>query len=187
MEYKILQNNLHDAHKVTKYCIGICAGQFFIILLLVMLSISLSHRSMVTLIPMNLNAPTMVSNNAVSSTYLSQSALSFINLRLNFDPDTIDKNHQIILKFASSDNYSSLKKSLDVETRLVKEQGISSNFYVSDVQINRDALSVTVSGTLVRSVSIKSLPPVKTKLLISFKNNNGLLSIDQFVEENQNV
>ena len=186
MEYRLLQNNLHDAHKVTKYCIGVCCGQFFVILMLVILSISLSHRSMVTLVPMNLNSPIEVSNNSISAEYLSQSALSFINLRLNFDPDTIDKNHQVILKFASTNSYPSLKKSLDTESSLVKEQGITSNFYVSDVHINRKNLSVIVSGRLIRSVSSKTLPSVNTKFQITFENNNGLLSVSKFVEEKQN-
>ena len=186
MEYRILQNNLHDAHKVTKYCVGICCSQFLIILLLVFFSLSLSHRSMVTLVPMNLNEPMTVSNNAVSSDYLSKTAMAFINLRLNFNPETVDKNHKIILKFASTSSYPSLKKSLDAEAVSIKEQGISSNFYLNNVEINRKKMTIIAGGILMRSVSSKALPEIKTKFLIRFKNNNGLLSIRKFVEVAQN-
>lgn len=183
MDYRIFQSNLHDAHKVTKYCLWLCASQFLMIFLLILLSLFLSHRSMVTLVPMNLNAPISVSNNSVSSDYLGQSALSFINLRLNFDPDTIDKNHQIILKFVSSNSYPSLKKTLDEESQLVKEQSIASSFYINNIEINRSTLSALITGKLIRSVGHKTLPPVITQFLISFENNDGLLTIKQFVEQ----
>lgn len=187
MEYQIFQTNLHDAHKVTRYCIGICLAQFVAIVLLTTLSMSLSHRSVVTLVPMNLNAPLSVSNNAVSSDYLEKSALSFINLRLNFDPDTIDKNHALILRFASSGAYQGLKKTLDDEATSVKAQGIASNFYSDSIHINRSTLSVLLGGKLVRSVVHKSLPTVNTQFLITFKNNDGFLSIEKFVEEKESA
>lgn len=183
MEYKFFQNNLEDAQKIAKYMLIACISEIFIIFMLIILCIVISHRQMTVLVPMNLNSPMSVRNNAVSSQYLDENAISFINLRLNFDPDTIDENHKIILKFLSSDNYKSIRKALDQEAFLVKSQGISSSFYISNVEINKKTLSALISGTLVRSVSDKALKPAKVQFLISFENNDGLLTISKFVEE----
>lgn len=185
MEYKLFQNNLEDAHKISKYLVIACISQLLVIFVLAVLSIAISHRQMTVLVPMNLNAPMSVSNNFVSSQYLDESAISFINLRLNFDPDTIDNNHQIILKFVSSNSYSNIKNALDTEAKLVKSQGISSSFYINKIMINKKSMSVKVSGTLNRSVVDKPLKPVQATFLIKFKNDNGLLTLKKFVEEKQ--
>lgn len=182
MEYKLFQNSLEDAQRIVKYLIFSCVTLLSAILLLIVLCISISHRNMVTLVPLGLNAPMTVSNNAVSSQYLNESALSFINLRLNFDPDSIDENHKIILRSISPGNFQEIKKALDEESILIKKQGISSSFYINGISINKKMLSVTVTGTLVRSVSDKVLKSVKTQFQIDFTNNNGLLLITQFFE-----
>lgn len=185
MEYKLFQNNLEDANKLSKYLLMVCGLQFLIVFILVILSIALSHRQMVALIPMNLNSPMSVSNNVVSSQYLDESALSFIDLRLNFDPDTIDNNHQVILRFVSPGSYKKIKSALDQESKLVKSQGISSSFYINKIKVNKQSLSVMISGTLNRAVVDKQLIPVKATFLITFENDDGLLSINQFVEEKE--
>lgn len=182
MEYKLFQNNLEDAKRVTKYLLVISASFLLAIFLLIVLCIAISNRNMTMLVPMNLNAPMSVSNNAVSRQYLDETALSFINLRLNFDPYSVDGNHAIILRFVSSNNYESIKKALDMEAKLVKSQGISSNFYLNNISINKHALSVLMSGTLIRSVSNKQLKPIHTQFEIDFENNNGLLLITNFFE-----
>lgn len=183
MEYKFFQNNLEDAHKISKYLLITCISEVAIIFLLTILCIVISHRQMAVLVPMNLNSPMSVRNNAVNTQYLDENAISFINLRLNFDPDTIDENHKIILRFLSSDSYKSIKTALDQEALLVKSQDISSSFYISDVAIDKKTLSALISGTLIRSVSDKALKPVQVKFLISFENNDGLLTISKFGEE----
>lgn len=182
MEYHLFQNNLEDAHRMIKYLVLTCASLLCAAILLTFLCISISHRNMITLVPMNLNAPMTVSNSSVSTQYLNESALSFINLRLNFDPDTIDLNHNIILRFIAPTDYQDIKKALDQESKLVKAQSISSSFYISDISINKKMLSVLFTGTLVRSVSDKTLKAVKTQFQIDFENKNGLLLITQFFE-----
>ncbi|OGT41477.1 MAG: type IV conjugative transfer system protein TraE [Gammaproteobacteria bacterium RIFCSPHIGHO2_12_FULL_40_19] len=184
MEYHLFQRNLEDAHKIVKHLVLTCVSLLFAIILLIFLCISISHRNMTTLVPMNLNTPMTISNNSVSTQYLNESALSFINLRLNFDPDTIDLNHNIILRSIAPNNYQDIKKALDQESKLVKAQSISSSFYINDISINKKMLSVLFTGTLVRSVSDKALKSVKTQFQIDFENKNGLLLITQFFEVN---
>jgi len=182
MKYQLFQENLKDSQKSLKLALMVCALLLGLNFLMIILCISISHRNMTTLVPMNLNAPMTVSNNAISSQYLNESALSFINLRLNFDPDSIESDHSIILRAASPDSFNDLKKTLDEETKLVKTQSISSSFYVNDISINRKMLSVLISGTLLRSVADKPLKPIKTQFQIDFENQNGLLLIKQFFE-----
>lgn len=182
MEYKLFQNNVEDARTITKYLLTVCASLLLVILALLFLCISISHRQMAVLVPMNLNAPLMVSNNSVSSQYLTETALSFIDLRLNFDPDTIDGNHALILRSIAPSDYSAIKKSLDEETTLVKKQSLSSSFYINGISVNKKMLAVLVHGTLARSVGDKNLSLVKTDFQIDFKNDNGLLLVTQFFE-----
>ena len=96
--------------------------------------------------------------------------------------DTLDADHVIILRSASPDSFNDLKKVLDEESKLVKAQNISSSFYVNDISINRETLSVRIAGTLQRSVADKPLKPIKTAFQIDFDNQNGLLLIKQFFE-----
>ncbi len=182
MKYKLFQNNLEESQKMVSFLLNACAALLLMMTLLIFLCISISHRSMTTLVPLNLNAPMTVSNDAISSQYLNESALSFINLRLNFDPDTIDSDHSIILRSVSPDSFNKIKTGLDQEAKLIKAQGISSNFYVDDIKINRKTLSVLVSGVLLRSVEEKPLKPITTQFQINFENQNGLLRITQFIE-----
>lgn len=105
-----------------------------------------------------------------------------MNLRLNFDPDTIDNNHALILRSVAPSDYSDIKKSLDIEADFVKKQSISSSFYINGISVNKEMLSVLIDGTLARSVGDKKLSLVKTKFQINFKNDDGLLLITQFFE-----
>ena len=182
MKYKLFQNNVEDAHKITKYLLCACGSLLSVVFILTALCINLSHRQMAVLVPMNMNAPLFVSNNSVSSQYLTESALSFMNLRLNFDPDTIDNNHALILRSVAPSDYSDIKKSLDIEADFVKKQSISSSFYINGISVNKEMLSVLIDGTLARSVGDKKLSLVKTKFQINFKNDDGLLLITQFFE-----
>lgn len=182
MKYQLFQDNLEDSQKILKQALIVCVALLCVNCLMILLCLSISHRNMTTLVPMNLNAPMIVSNNAISSQYLNETALSFINLRLNFDPDSIEFDHNIILRSASPDSFNDLKSVLDEETKLVKTQNISSNFYINDISINRKMLSVLIGGTLLRSVADKPLKPIKTQFQINFENQNGLLLIKQFSE-----
>lgn len=151
--------------------------------LLVLTVFRLSDRQSAWLVPLNLRNPTLVSTEGYSASYLASVAEAFVSLRLNFTPQTIKTNQQLLTRFFAPGSYSALKASLAKEAHEVKAQGISSSFALTDRFIDAAKQQVRLTGVLNRWVGGQRLPSVNATFVLTFTRHHGLIQIARFEEE----
>lgn len=182
MDSLIFQNNLDQARKTCLVLGGVSLTLLIANLLLVLMCFFFAHRQSTVVIPMGLKNPVAISSYDVSSEYLADMANSFVSLRLDFSPKTVDANHQILENYLASGSFADITKTLNAEALEVKNQEISSSFYVTGIQVDTRALVATVTGTLNRSVGQEHLAPANVTFLLKFENEHGILKIINFSE-----
>ncbi|STE53172.1 conjugal transfer pilus assembly protein TraE [Edwardsiella tarda] len=104
------------------------------------------QRSVVT--PMLFSAPFAVSQNQADASYLRQMALSFIALRLNVTPETVDASHQALLAFVKPAAQNELKIRLAEDAKRIKSNNVNSSFYQTSVKVYPAAGRVDIRGEL---------------------------------------
>lgn len=130
--------------------------------------------------PFSQTSSYLKSSSSVDGYYLSLMSENFIYSRLNVTPETIDENHKRLLKFADSQSYPQMLALLNKEAQLIKEKKISSNFEITQIKTNPDALTANVSGVLKRYVGLRALKDIRTTYELTFSYHQGHLSILSF-------
>ncbi|EKD92153.1 MAG: hypothetical protein ACD_29C00151G0003 [uncultured bacterium] len=186
MEYKIAQHTISQLARYIKYL-----SLLLVISLLCNLSQSflLWHQSgneKTILVPENFSKISVVSNQGIDASYLLQSALFFVDARLNVTPDTVDASDRLVLSHTASEYYSAFNKLLSNESDLIKSQKISSAFYISHTQSDPKQLTVTVTGTLKRWVAERALSDAKKSYELHFQLNGTELLLTTFQEIKKN-
>lgn len=115
----------------------------FLLLVLAMVSIILlvvqnrylasSQKTITT--PMAFTAPFWTSESESSAGYMQMMALSFLALRLNVSPETVDAQHEFLLSFARVGAQTDFKVTLAGEARRIKQNEVSSAFYHTNIKV----------------------------------------------------
>ena len=182
MKFEFFVSTVAQAKKLILALSILCALLIVSNVVLGFLSVSLSHRHQIVLVPMNLKGEANVGNDFVSQNYLKATALSFIDLRLNFDPDTIKSNHRLILQYVYPPDFGQIKATLEKEAASVIKQGLSSSFAIRNISIDPESLTVIVTGDLMRSLNTQNLPEARATFRLQFINDDGLLGLTSFSE-----
>ncbi|PKB91342.1 type IV conjugative transfer system protein TraE [Ewingella americana] len=128
----------------------------FLLLVLAMVSVILlamqnrylaSHQK-TTITPMIYNAPFWTSESATSPGYMQMMALSFLALRLNVSPETVEAQHAFLLSFVKPGAQTDFKVTLAEEARRIKESEVSSAFYQTQIKVYPTEGVVDVRGML---------------------------------------
>lgn len=107
----------------------------------------INHRQVVVT-PMMYNAPFAVSEVTADAEAFQMMALSFLALRLNVSPETVDGNHQSLLAFVKPEAHAEFKDVLADEARQIKQSNVNSAFYSSDITVYPADNRVDVRGLL---------------------------------------
>ncbi|MCX7121691.1 MAG: type IV conjugative transfer system protein TraE [Gammaproteobacteria bacterium] len=189
MEYKTAQHTISQFARYIKYLSVLVVMLLFCNLSLGLLLWHQSGNEKTILIPENFNKTAVVSDESVDANYLLQSALFFVDARLNVTPDSVDSSDKLVLFHTASEYYSDFSKSLEDESALIKSQKISSAFYISNTQSDPKKLTVIVSGTLKRWVGERALPNSKKTYELHFllDGNELFLTTFQEIKESKGV
>ena len=122
------------------------------------------------------------SQTKVDSRYIKMMAENFMYARLNVSPDSVDFNHQSLLKFVDAKAYPLILKQLNHEADIIKSKKISSTFYVTGFEINTNKLTATYKGILARHVGMRALKEESCIYKFNFQYRLGHLSILRFVQ-----
>ncbi|WP_339056751.1 type IV conjugative transfer system protein TraE [Candidatus Regiella endosymbiont of Tuberolachnus salignus] len=109
---------------------------------------SLRRHQEKIVIPMAFNVPFAISEALASPAYLQMMALSFISLRLNVSPETVDAQHQFLLSFAKPGAQSDFKITLAEESRRIRQNEVSSAFYQTRIRVFPAESIVEIHGVL---------------------------------------
>lgn len=133
-------------------------------------------------IPMTFDAPFVVSETRQSAAYLQMMALSFLSLRLNVSPETVDRQHAFLLSYIRADMREKFVPVLAAESRKIRENAVASAFYQKGIQVYPAEGIADIRGVL--KTWIGSSPPLEEskhyRLKLSYQA--GVTSIEKFVE-----
>ncbi|EDJ7683698.1 type IV conjugative transfer system protein TraE [Salmonella enterica subsp. enterica serovar Kentucky] len=133
-------------------------------------------------VPMAFDAPFVVSESEASAPYLQMMALSFLSLRLNVSPETVDMNHGFLLSYVRAESHGDFAPVLDAEAKRIKDNAVTSAFYQTAIKVYPSASIVDIRGVLKTWIgNSKPLEEIKHyRLQLSYRA--GVTSIEKFVE-----
>lgn len=157
-----------------------------IILALVIIKIAGNER--LEIVPFNGASSYLKSPKLVDIHYLNLMAENFIYARLNVTPEIITVNHTRLVNFINPASYAALKKILNAEAKVIKEQKISSFFNIQEIHSDVSSLTTEVTGILKRYVGNRELSEALRTYTLRYQYAGGYLSILSFNhKENSNV
>lgn len=124
---------------------------------------------------------------SIDSQYLSLMSENFIYSRLNVTPETVAANHERLLKFVDSQHYSDMLQHLHHEAKVIQSQKIASEFVITAIEVNPNRLTAKISGLLKRSVGLRTLKEEHAIYQLTFRYNQGRLSILTFTKEKRHA
>lgn len=71
------------------------------------------------------------------ASYIEQLGLSFVALRLNVTPETVDAQHQQLLRYVLPASQNSLKVHLAEDAKRIKDNNVNSTFYMTSMRAGR--------------------------------------------------
>lgn len=124
---------------------------FLSITAIVILSVTnykLQGDRQVVAVPMLFKAPFAVSENSMDASYLEQMALSFVALRLNVSPETVDSSHQFMLAMVKPASQKELKLTLAKEANQIKKNDVNAAFFKTGIRVYPGEGRVDIRGEL---------------------------------------
>ena len=136
--------------------------------------------------PMISGAPYSVSQTTADAEYYRLMTLSFLALRLNVTPETVDSNHRLLKSFIKPTSRDAFDKVLSAEAGRIKRSDVTSTFYQNDITVYPVDGRVDVAGMLKTWVgNDKPITELKSYRL-TLRYDAGATSIEQFVEVKKN-
>lgn len=144
--------------------------------------LSSTRETIVT--PMAYDAPFVISEANSSPAYMQMMALSFMALRLNISPETVDTQHQFLLGYVKPGAQPDFKVTLAQEAQRIKQNEVNSAFYQAQFQVFPADNRIDIRGVLKTWIG-NGQPKTDLKhysLVLTYKN--GVTSIVKFLEVN---
>lgn len=134
--------------------------------------------------PMAYDAPFVISEVNSSPAHMQMMALSFMALRLNISPETVDTQHQFLLGFVKPGAQPDFKVVLAQEAQRIKQNEVNSAFYQTQLQVFPTENRIDIRGVLKTWIG-NGQPKTDLKhysLVLAYQN--GITSIVKFLEVN---
>lgn len=142
----------------------------------------LIHKRQTVVTPMVYNAPFSVSETEADADYLRMMTLSFLALRLNVSPETVDANHQFLLSYVKTESLQDFMTVLADEARRIKDNSVNSAFYQTDITVYPVNGRVDVRGVLKTWIGTARPDTEIKQYRLDLEYHNGLTRIVRFVE-----
>ena len=123
-----------------------------------------------------------IGESAYSPSYLKQMTEKVADLRLTYNPETIDARYAMLIHLLPANYQESFKKLLDTEITTVHEKGISSVFYAEQIAVDISHHQGQIAGLLYRTSHGLQLNPQHKTYQIQFSFNHGLLALNSIKE-----
>lgn len=144
----------------------------------------LQNEQMVAITPMLFNAPFAVSQNQADASYLEQLSLSFIALRLNVTPETVDAQHAQLMKYVYPASQNSLKVQLAEDAKRIKDNNVNATFYMTSIRSYPAENRVDIRGELKTWIGDSSPYTEIRHYVLQFYRMDGISWLSRFGEIN---
>lgn len=145
-----------------------------------------AHTQKTLTVPMAFDQPFVSDVNGGDARLNGMLVRSLVNLRLNVTPETVDRQHALLLSWTSPAARSEMKKVLATEAAYVKKNGIASVYSIEDEATDPATGDVTVGGTLHASTTNGSvridLPDARQAWRLRLHYTDGLIRLEAFPE-----
>lgn len=184
MQFKLYQNRLSQLSARFNLMVALVFGLLLANVLLSSLAWYGFRHHTVEITPFFGESRYVKSEQRIDSDYLRLMSENFIYSRLNVTPETVNINHERLLKFVDSQHYADILKRLTAEAKIIQQQKIASEFVITaPMEVNLSALEVKISGLLKRSVGLRTLKIEQLTYRLTFCYHQGRLSILTFTKE----
>ena len=112
-----------------------------------------------------------------SPTYLKEMTEKVADLRLTYNPETIESRYALLLHLTPANRQEGFKRLLDSEREVVIAKNISSVFYVEKVTVDVKRVEGKLEGLLYRTSHGLQLQPEHKTYQLQFNYKNGLLGL----------
>lgn len=129
------------------------------------------------LTPPEIRRSMTVSNIEFSKEYLEEMAPYAAFLLLNATPQTIEHQNSLLLKITDPEYKDALEKELKVNALWMKRNNISTYFTAVSAAADTSDNTVVLKGTFEAKKNNLIVDSRERSLLVSFRNNNGTLSL----------
>ena len=177
-----LDNHEHElgrekAHQKTLFLVLATSGATIALLVIALIYLSFT-ASTIKLMPPVIAKPMTIGRNYMDEGYLAQLAEYAVWCRFNIQPETVTRNYGQLLKLASPEQYQQLRPVLKKEIALIKNDQISSSFFIKNTQVDVENGQVLISGLLQKYVKSRALPAESVDMLVRFKSHGGMFTLD---------
>lgn len=131
-----------------------------------------------------INTGFAVSQNQADASYIEQLGMSFVALRLNVTPETVDAQHQQLLRYVLPASQNSLKVQLAEDAKRIKDNNVNSTFYMTSMRAWPAENRVDIRGELKTWIGdSKPYSEIKS-YVIQFSRVDGVSWLARFGEIN---
>lgn len=151
--------------------------------------LGVTNRSLVNqrekiVVPMAFNAPFVVSESRASAPFLQMMTLSFLSLRLNVSPETVDQQHAFLLSFVRAGAREKFDPVLSQEAKRIKDNDVTSAFYQDVIQVYPAAGVVDIRGVLKTWIGHSQPLSDIRHYRLQLDYRAGVTTIEKFIEVN---
>jgi conjugal transfer pilus assembly protein TraE len=138
------------------------------------------YHKAVYMYPQGQSKPFSLRENSMDSEVLVSFGRLMVGLRFDISPGNVEYNISQLEKYMSPESFDALKPELDLEKQYIKDNKMTSNITITDVQPESQYNAVIISGSLSRSENEVPISTKQVKYLIQFSYEWGVIKLINF-------
>lgn len=109
MKLEWLRSDIASARRATTFLVVLLSGSLLVNVVLAFLTVRMSDRERVVLVPPTINKTFWVESERVSAEYLQQMAYFLMQLTLDVTPQSVDHQASVVLQYAAPASFGELR------------------------------------------------------------------------------
>ena len=182
MDINVVKTRLTEELKKRNAFLLLALGSIGVNVLLSLTLLFHSPDNRTVLVPVGFEKSFWVDNKGVSASYLAEMTRYFSTLKLNMTPDSSEYQINQILQYTNPRTYGALKADLVKQSDSLKNEGLTSAFFPTNVQVDVPNLSATITGDLSYFVGKEETSSYRVSYVAQYSYDNGRLYLNSFQE-----
>lgn len=185
MDINVIKTRLSEELKKRNAFLLLAIGSIFLNILLGLVLLIHTPEDRTILVPLGFEKSFWVDKKGVSASYLAEMTRYFATLKLNMTPDSSDYQINQILQYTNPRTYGTLKAELVKEADSLKNEGLTSAFFPTNVEVDVPHLNAIITGDLAYFVGKEETSSYRVSYLAQYAYDNGRLYLNSFKEVNK--